>query len=64
MNIEQTYVRCEDPQNTIPGKMTIFLLFVIIAVAGWTFPVDAESSDMERPDRPKIGYPSFKPDKD
>ncbi len=36
-------------------KAGIFLLFVIIAAAGWTFPVKAESSDMERTDRPKIG---------
>jgi NTE family protein len=35
--------------------MTISLLIGIIALAGWTFPVKAESSDMERPDRPKIG---------
>ncbi len=55
MNSLETLVRCNEALNSIFGKMIIVFLFIIFCFAGWTCPVDAESSASENPDRPRIG---------
>ncbi len=55
MNTRNVFVRCDDTVNNIVGTMIIVFLFVIFSIAGWTCPIDAESSAPEKPDRPKIG---------
>ncbi len=55
MIVEKDFLMCKRPRNTVSGTRIIFLFFLVIAVAGWIFPVHSESSDIKIPDRPKIG---------
>ena len=56
MDNDAIYITCDVRKKNITGMLTpLFLLFFIIAAALLTFPVYAESSSHENPDRPKIG---------
>jgi len=56
MDNDTIYISCDVRKRNITGMVTpLFLLFFIIAAALLTFPVYAESSSHEKPDRPKIG---------